>query len=95
MYKRQLSISVSGHKFGLVYPGLGWVCWKGKEYLPEEMSFSVNYPVSYTHLAERTYKSIQPAVDGIGIVINLDSSDRMADYSRMYPGWFGIWHYST
>ena len=30
-----------------------------------------------------------------GIVINLDSSDRMADYSRMYPGWFGIWHYST
>ena len=38
-----LSISVSGHKFGLVYPGLGWVCWKGKEYLPEEMSFSVNY----------------------------------------------------
>lgn len=38
-----LSISVSGHKFGLVYPGLGWVVWKGKEYLPEEMSFSVNY----------------------------------------------------
>ena len=36
-----LSISVSGHKFGLVYPGLGWVCWKGKEYLPEEMAFSV------------------------------------------------------
>ena len=36
-------LSVSGHKFGLVYPGLGWVCWKGKEYLPEEMSFSVNY----------------------------------------------------
>src|SRR5699024_6451983 len=38
-----LSISVSGHKFGLVYPGLGWVVWKGKEYLPEEMAFSVNY----------------------------------------------------
>ena len=38
-----LSISVSGHKFGLVYPGLGLGCWKGKEYLPEEMSFSVNY----------------------------------------------------
>ena len=40
---RDSSISVSGHKFGLVYPGLGWVCWKGKEHLPEEMSFSVNY----------------------------------------------------
>ena len=25
-----LSISTSGHKFGLVYPGLGWVVWKDK-----------------------------------------------------------------
>jgi putative glutamate decarboxylase len=38
-----LSISTSGHKFGLVYPGLGWVVWKDKKYLPGEMSFSVNY----------------------------------------------------
>jgi glutamate decarboxylase len=37
------SISTSGHKYGLVYPGLGWVIWRGKEYLPDEMSFSVNY----------------------------------------------------
>ena len=37
------SISTSGHKYGLVYPGLGWVIWRGKEYLPKEMSFSVNY----------------------------------------------------
>lgn len=38
-----LSISVSGHKFGLVYPGVGWVVWKGEEYLPKEMNFAVNY----------------------------------------------------
>lgn len=38
-----LSISTSGHKFGLVYPGLGWVIWKDKNYLPDAMSFSVNY----------------------------------------------------
>lgn len=38
-----LSISTSGHKFGLVYPGLGWVVWKDKKYLPGEMNFSVNY----------------------------------------------------
>lgn len=38
-----LSISTSGHKFGLVYPGLGWVVWKDKKYLPPVMSFSVNY----------------------------------------------------
>ena len=37
------SISTSGHKYGLVYPGLGWVVWRDKKCLPEEMSFSVNY----------------------------------------------------
>ena len=38
-----LSISTSGHKYGLVYPGLGWVIWKDKKDLPKDMSFSVNY----------------------------------------------------
>ena len=38
-----LSISTSGHKYGLVYPGLGWVVWKDKKYLPDQMNFSVNY----------------------------------------------------
>lgn len=38
-----LSISTSGHKFGLVYPGVGWVVWKDKQYLPQEMNFAVNY----------------------------------------------------
>ncbi len=37
------SISTSGHKFGLVYPGLGWVIWRDRALLPKEMSFSVNY----------------------------------------------------
>ena len=37
------AIATSGHKYGLVYPGLGWVIWRDKDYLPAEMSFSVNY----------------------------------------------------
>jgi glutamate decarboxylase len=37
------SISTSGHKYGLVYPGLGWVIWAKREYLPEELIFSVSY----------------------------------------------------
>ena len=41
--ERVLSISTSGHKYGLVYPGLGWVIWKDKRYLPSQMAFSVNY----------------------------------------------------
>ena len=37
------SINVSGHKYGLVYPGVGWVIWRLKEDLPEELIFHVNY----------------------------------------------------
>ncbi|KAJ4765224.1 Glutamate decarboxylase [Rhynchospora pubera] len=37
------SINVSGHKYGLVYPGVGWVVWRCKEDLPEELIFHINY----------------------------------------------------
>ena len=37
------SINVSGHKYGLVYPGVGWVVWRKKADLPEELIFNVNY----------------------------------------------------
>ena len=37
------SISTSGHKFGLVYPGLGWVIWAKRDYLPDELVFNVSY----------------------------------------------------
>ncbi|XP_009414098.2 glutamate decarboxylase 5 isoform X2 [Musa acuminata AAA Group] len=37
------SINVSGHKYGLVYAGVGWVVWRNKEDLPEELIFHINY----------------------------------------------------
>lgn len=37
------SINVSSHKYGLVYPGLGWVLWRDKAALPEDLIFHVNY----------------------------------------------------
>ncbi|KAF3765800.1 glutamate decarboxylase-like protein [Cryphonectria parasitica EP155] len=40
---RVVSINVSGHKYGLVYPGVGWVVWRGAEYLPQELVFNINY----------------------------------------------------
>src|SRR3954454_1527746 len=40
---RVVSIQASGHKFGLVYPGVGWVLWRAAEFLPEELVFHVNY----------------------------------------------------
>ena len=40
---RVASINTSGHKYGLVYPGVGWVLWRDHEALPEELVFKVNY----------------------------------------------------
>ncbi|MDH6125280.1 glutamate decarboxylase [Kitasatospora sp. GP82] len=40
---RVASINTSGHKYGLVYPGVGWALWRDHEALPEELVFKVNY----------------------------------------------------
>jgi len=37
------SINVSGHKYGLVYPGVGWVIFKDKIDIPEDLIFNINY----------------------------------------------------
>jgi len=37
------SINVSGHKFGLVYPGVGWLVFRDKSDLPEDLVFYENY----------------------------------------------------
>ena len=41
--RRVASINASGHKYGLVYPGVGWVVWRGSDALPEDLIFKVNY----------------------------------------------------
>ena len=41
--ERVHSISTSGHKYGLVYPGLGWVVWREARWLPEDLVFKVSY----------------------------------------------------
>lgn len=38
-----VSINFSGHKYGLVYPGLGFQVWRSKEYVPEDMVFVTDY----------------------------------------------------
>ena len=40
---RVASINTSGHKYGLVYPGVGWVLWRDRDALPAELVFNVNY----------------------------------------------------
>lgn len=41
--EKVVSINVSGHKYGLVYPGVGWVVWRSPEYLPKDLVFNINY----------------------------------------------------
>jgi len=40
---RVQSINASGHKYGLVYPGVGWVIWRDHDALPQELVFDVDY----------------------------------------------------
>jgi glutamate decarboxylase len=40
---RVQSINASGHKYGLVYPGVGWALWRDADALPEDLVFRVNY----------------------------------------------------
>jgi glutamate decarboxylase len=40
---RVASINASGHKYGLVYPGVGWIMWRTPEALPDDLIFRVNY----------------------------------------------------
>ena len=40
---RVASINTSGHKYGLVYPGVGWIVWRDAAMLPEDLIFRVNY----------------------------------------------------
>lgn len=41
--ERVASINTSGHKYGLVYPGLGWAVWRTTDDLPEDLVFRVSY----------------------------------------------------
>lgn len=49
--ERVKSINISGHKFSQSLPGLGWVVWRSRDDLPEDLIFHVNYLVRLKHIA--------------------------------------------
>ncbi|KAJ5379761.1 Glutamate decarboxylase 4 [Penicillium cataractarum] len=88
--EKVVSINVSGHKYGLVYPGVGWVIWRSPEYLPKELVFNINYlgadQASFTlnfskgasHIIGQYYQLIRLGKHGYrSIMVNLT---RIADY---------------
>lgn len=40
---RVKSINASGHKYGLVYPGVGWIVWRDESFLPKHLIFELHY----------------------------------------------------
>ncbi|KIY49774.1 glutamate decarboxylase [Fistulina hepatica ATCC 64428] len=40
---RVVSINTSGHKFGLVYAGLGWILWRDESFLHKDLVFELHY----------------------------------------------------
>ncbi|KAK3394747.1 glutamate decarboxylase [Podospora didyma] len=40
---RVKSINASGHKYGLVSPGIGWIIWRDESYLPKHLIFELHY----------------------------------------------------
>jgi len=88
--EKVVSINVSGHKYGLVYPGVGWVVWRSPEFLPQELVFNINYlgadQASFTlnfskgasHVIAQYYQMIRLGKRGYrSIMLNLT---RTADY---------------
>ncbi|KZO98555.1 glutamate decarboxylase [Calocera viscosa TUFC12733] len=66
---RVCSINTSGHKFGLVYAGLGWILWRNEAMLPKELIFELHYlgSTEYTY----TLNFSRPSAPIIGQYFNL------------------------
>ncbi|OJJ48439.1 hypothetical protein ASPZODRAFT_61761 [Penicilliopsis zonata CBS 506.65] len=85
-----VSINVSGHKYGLVYPGVGWVFWRSPEYLPKDLIFNINYlgaeQASFTlnfskgasHVIGQYYQLIRLGKHGYRAIMT--NITRIADY---------------
>ena len=48
--KRVVSINTSGHKFGLVYAGLGWILWRDESFLHRDLVFELRKSIITRHL---------------------------------------------
>ncbi|KAI1000085.1 Glutamate decarboxylase [Podosphaera aphanis] len=88
--EKVISINTSGHKYGLVYPGIGWIVWRSPEYLPKELVFNINYlgadQASFTlnfskgasQVIGQYYQLIRLGRDGYRAIMN--NLTRTADY---------------
>ncbi|GAM89733.1 hypothetical protein ANO11243_077720 [Dothideomycetidae sp. 11243] len=98
---RVKSINVSGHKFGLVYAGVGWIIWRDETLLPKHLIFELHYlggtEESYTlnfsrpgaQIIAQYYNLIHLGFDGYrSIMENALSNARLLSKALEATGWF-------
>ena len=98
---RVKSINTSGHKFGLVYAGVGWIIWRDQSYLPKHLIFELHYlggtEESYTlnfsrpgaQIIAQYYNLIHLGFNGYrDIMENCLANARLLSKSLEATGWF-------
>lgn len=75
------SINLSGHKYGLVYPGLGWLLFRNESFFPHELnvtshylsgssdSFTVSFSRSASHVMAQYFNFLHYGINGYRKVI--------------------------
>ncbi|RYC57217.1 hypothetical protein CHU98_g8990 [Xylaria longipes] len=98
---RVKSINTSGHKYGLVYAGVGWIIWRDESYLPEhlifelsylggtEKSFTLNFSRPGAHVIVQYYNLIHLGFKGYReIMENCLTNARLLSKSLEATGWY-------
>ncbi|KAF2131139.1 glutamate decarboxylase [Dothidotthia symphoricarpi CBS 119687] len=98
---RVKSINVSGHKFGLVYAGVGWIIWRDESYLPKHLIFELHYlggtEESYTlnfsrpgsQILAQYYNLIHLGFSGYrSIMENMLANARLLSRALEHTGWY-------
>lgn len=98
---RVKSINTSGHKFGLVYAGVGWIIWRDQSFLPRHLIFELHYlggtEESYTlnfsrpgaQIIAQYYNLIHLGFNGFrAIMENCLSNARLLSKSLEATGWY-------
>ena len=71
---RVASINTSGHKFGLVYPGIGWIIFRSPELVPSDLVFELHYLGSVEYSFGLNFS--RPAAPMLGQMFNFISLGR-------------------
>ena len=98
---RVKSINTSGHKFGLVYAGVGWIIWRDEAMLPKHLVFELHYlggtEESYTlnfsrpgaQIIAQYYNLIHLGFNGFrSIMENAMANARLLSKSLEATGWY-------